>query len=361
MLNHSPKSRAFFERAQKVMPFGVNSSHRYWGDNTPVLERGKGAYVYDFDGNKYIDYRLGFGPVILGHAHEYVNQRVTEAMKQGVTFSATQPYEVYVAERLVDMCPSVEMVRLDNTGSDATRHAIRLARGYTGRDLVVKFEGAYHGDYDYMLWTTPDSIKSQVGGRDNPIAHKTSLGVPNLVADLLLPAVWNDKEGVAHLLETKGEQVAAIIVEPIMANAGGLMPAEGFLQFLRKECDKYGIVLIFDEVKTGFRIAKGGAGELFGVNADLSTYAKAMGNGYPISAVGGKREIMMMLAPGKVVHAGTYIGNIVVTAAADATLEYMQKNDVFGHLNKVGQLLMDGLDEILTRHTIPHHIHGVPS
>lgn len=361
MLNNSLKSRAFFDRAQKVIPFGVNSSHRYWGENTPVIERGEGAYVYDFDGNRYIDYRLGFGPVILGHAHPFVNQRVIAAIQHGVTFSATQEYEVRVAEHIIKMCPSVDMVRLDNTGSDATRHALRLARGYTGRDLILKFEGAYHGDYDYMLWTTPDSLKSQVGKRGEPIGHKTSQGVPNLVSQLLLIAVWNDREGVEKLLKEKGDAIAAIIVEPILANAGGLMPEAGFLQFLRDQCDMYGIILIFDEVKTGFRIASGGAGEHFGVRADLSTYAKAMGNGYPISAIGGKRDIMMTIAPGKVVHAGTYTGNVVVTAAADATLEYMQKHDVFNHLNQIGQQLMDGLDKILSHHQVPHHIHGLPS
>ncbi len=361
MLQTTSKSRAFLERAQNVIPFGVNSSHRYWGENTPVIQRGEGAYVYDFDGKRYIDYRLGFGPVILGHAHPVVNQRVIEAIQHGVSFSATQEYEVRVAEHIIKMCPSVEMVRLDNTGSDATRHAIRLARGYTGRDLVLKFEGAYHGDYDYMLWTTPDSLKKLVGKRDEPVGHKTSMGVPDLVSQLLLMAVWNDYDGVENLLKKKGDSIAAIIVEPILANAGGLMPEPGFLQFLRNQCDIYGIILIFDEVKTGFRIAQGGAGEYFGVQADLSTYAKAMGNGYPISAVGGKRDIMMTLAPGKVVHAGTYTGNVVVTAAADATLEYMQNHDVFGHLNRVGKQLMDGLDEILTRHQVDHHIHGLPS
>jgi glutamate-1-semialdehyde 2,1-aminomutase len=361
MLKHSPKSRAFFERAQRVIPFGVNSSHRYWGQNTPVVQRGEGAYVYDFDGKRYIDYRLGFGPVILGHAHPVVNQHVIEAIQNGVSFSATQEYEVRVAEHIIKMCPSVDMVRLDNTGSDATRHALRLARGYTGRDLVLKFEGAYHGDYDYVLWTTPDSLKSRVGERGEPIGHKSSHGVPDLLAQLLLIAVWNDREGIEKLLKEKGDTIAAIIVEPILANAGGLMPEPGFLQFLRTQCDIYGIVLIFDEVKTGFRIAPGGASEYFGVQPDLSAYAKAMGNGYPISAIGGKRDIMMTLAPGKVVQAGTYTGNVVATAAADATLQYMQQKNVFGYLEHIGQQLMDGLDEILSRHQVPHHIHGLPS
>jgi glutamate-1-semialdehyde 2,1-aminomutase len=361
MLNYSPKSRAFFERAQKVMPYGVNSSHRYWGDNTPMIKRGQGAYVYDFDDRRYIDFRLGYGPVILGHAHPYVNQRVIEAISHGINFAATQEFEVKVAERIIAMCPAVDMVRLDNTGSDATRHALRLARGYTGRDVVVKFEGAYHGDYDYMLWNTPDSLKSEVGQRERPELNKTSLGVPDILKTLLLTAIWNDREGVEKLLQTHGEKIAALIVEPILANAGGLMPEPGFLNFLRSQCDIYGIVLIFDEVKTGFRIAVGGASEYFGVNADLTAYAKALGNGFAIAAVGGKREIMMTLAPGKVVHAGTYNGNVVVTAAADATLEYMQNNDVFAHLNTIGSQLMSGLDEILTRHQIPHHIHGVPA
>lgn len=360
MSTNVQKSRSFLDRAQKVIPFGVNSSHRYWGENTPVIERGAGAYVYDFDGNRYIDYRLGFGPVILGHAHPFVNQRVVNAIQHGITFSATQEYEVRVAEHIIKMCPSVDMVRLDNSGSDATRHALRLARGFTGRDLILKFEGAYHGDYDYMLWTTPDSLKSKVGHRGAPIGHKTSDGVPDLISQLLLIAAWNDRDNISKILREKGDAIAAIIVEPILANAGGLMPDPGFLQFLRDQCDHYGIVLIFDEVKTGFRIAPGGAGEYFGVNADLTTYAKAMGNGFPISAIGGRRDIMMSMAPGKVVHAGTYTGNVVVTAAADATLEFMQHNMVFQHLNQIGQQLMDGLDHVLTSYDVPHHIHGLP-
>jgi glutamate-1-semialdehyde 2,1-aminomutase len=361
MMLDTPANRVFFERASQVMPFGVNSSHRYWGDNTPMIKRGAGAYLYDFDGRRYIDYRLGFGSVVLGHAHPFVNERVCSAIASGATFSATHAFEVELAERIVRLCSGVEMVRMDGTGSDATRHAIRLARGYTGRDRILKFEGAYHGDFDYMLWTTPDSLLAKVGTRHQPVPHKSSEGVPNLLEALLVTLPWNDQAGIETLLAERGSEFAAVIVEPILANAGGLMPTPGFLAFLRAQCDRHGIVLIFDEVKTGFRIAQGGAAELFGVQPDLACYAKALGNGFPISAVGGRREVMMALAPGRVVHAGTYTGNIPATAAALATLEYMETEAVIARLQQTGSLLMHGLDEILTRHDIPHHLHGVPS
>jgi len=337
---HGPKSHEFYERARKVMPYGVNSVFRYQGDyETPVVADARGAYIYDFDGKRYIDYRLGYGPVIIGHADPFVNNRVKEAIDHGISFSATHEYEVKVAERIIDMCPGVELVRLTNTGSEATMHALRLARGYTGRDVILKFEGSYHGAHDYVLWSTAGGKIDQVGERSDPRAV----------------------EVLSEILQKRGEEIAAIIVEPILGNSNSLMPYPGYLEFLREQCDQYGIVLIFDEVKTGFRIAAGGAREYFGVIPDLSTYAKALGNGYPIAAIGGKREIMMNFAWGKVFQAGTYTGNVVSTAAADATLEQMQLGNVFPRIEKIGRTIMDGSSEILARHGIPHTVNGVPA
>lgn len=355
------KSREFYERAKKVIPYGVNSNFRYWSESeTPVMADARDAYLYDFDGNRYIDYRMGFGPVILGHNDPLVTQRVVEAIQHGITYAATQEYEVKVAERIVEMCPGVDMVRLANTGSECTMHAIRLARGYTGRDLILKFEGSYHGAHDYVLWSTASAQLNRMGDRDHPIAYKQSWGIPELMRQLIEICPWNDPEALGELLRQKGEQIAAIIIEPVLGNAAVLMPRPGYLQFLREQCDQYGIVLIFDEVKTGFRIAPGGAGEYFGVLPDISTFAKAMGNGYPIAAVGGKRDIMMHIAPGKVFHGGTYTGNVVSTAAADATLEYIQSGAVFKQINHIGTRLKAGFEEILARHSLPGYVSGTP-
>ncbi len=360
MPTHGQKSHEFFERAQAVIPYGVNSNFRYDGDHTMVVARAKDGYVYDFDGKRYIDFRLGWGPIILGHADPYVNGRVKEAIDEGLTFAATQKYEVSVAERIIAMCPGVDLVRLTNTGSECTMHAIRLARGYTGRDVVLKFEGSYHGAHDYVLWSTAGGKMEEVGDRRHPAAHKMSAGIPDVMRSLIQTCPWNDVEVLGELLEERGEEIAAIIVEPVLGNSNALMPRPGYLEFMREQCDKYGIVLIFDEVKTGFRIAPGGAREYFGVIPDISTYAKALGNGYPIAAFGGKRELMMALEPGRVFQGGTYTGNVVSTAAADATLEFMQTRPVFETISKVGHMIMNGIDEILNRHGIPHIINGVP-
>lgn len=361
MPKHGPKSQAFFERAQKVIPLGVNSNFRFSGDHTHLVADARDGYVYDFDGKRYIDYRLGYGPVILGHNDPYVNGRVMEAIQHGISFASTQEYEVKVAERIVDMVPAVDMVRLTNTGSECTMHAIRLARGTTGRDKILKFEGCYHGAHDHVLWSTASGDIEQVGDFRHPRAYKQSLGIPEVMRQLITICPWNNKEVLADILEKEGELIATIIVEPILGNGAALMPDPDFLPFLREQADKYGIILIFDEVKTGFRIGAGGASEYFGVKPDLLTFAKSMGNGYPIAAFGGKREIMMNLGPGKVFQGGTYSGNALSTAATDATLEFMQSGKVFPQLEKVGNMLMKGMGEILNHYSVPHFITGVPA
>jgi len=360
-LTHGPLTHQFFERAKEVLPYGVSSNMRYWdGGGSPVVASARGGYIYDFDGRRYIDYRLAFGPIILGHADPGINQRVAEAIQNGISFASTHELEVRAAERIVALCPSVDMVRLVNSGSEATMHALRLARGYTGRDIILKFEGSYHGAHDQVLWSTAEGDRAQVGERQRPTGSKQSKGLPDVLRSLIQLCPWNDVEVLGDILQERGEQIAGIIIEPILGNSAAIMPRPGFLEFVREQCDQYGIVLIFDEVKTGFRIAPGGAGEYFNIAADLSTFAKALGNGFPVAAIGGKKEIMLNLIWGKVMQAGTYCGNMVAAAAADATLERIQNGEVFPQIEKVGRMLMDGIAEILTRHGLPHFVHGTP-
>ncbi|UCC61710.1 MAG: aspartate aminotransferase family protein [Anaerolineae bacterium] len=362
MTRPAEKTKAFFERAREVLPFGVSSNFRYWGEGEDIgVASAEGAYIWDFDGNRYIDYRLGFGPVILGHGYPAVVDRVAEAIESGTIFAFTHELEVRVAERIVDMCPGVDMVRYANSGSEATMHALRIARSHTGREKIIKFEGQYHGMYDYMLFSTASSPISGMGHRRSPIPAPTSSGIPKAIHELVIPLPYNDFETLERTVKQTWGDVAAIIVEPIMGNMGGIMPQPGWLELIRKLCDEYGIVMINDEVKTGFRIAPGGAQEFFGVHGDLVTYAKAMGNGFPIAAIGGKKEVMASVGPGRTAHGGTYCGNAVGTAAADATLEIIARGEALKTIEARGQALMKGIHGVLTDADIPHHLLGVPA
>jgi glutamate-1-semialdehyde 2,1-aminomutase len=355
------KTRALFEQGKKVIPHGVNSNFRYWGDeDTLVIDRGEGAYVWDMDGKKYIDYRLGFGPVILGHAYPPVVQRVQEALQGGNIFAWTTPYEISVAERITRMC-KVDKVRLTNTGTEATMHALRIARAYTGREKFVKFEGQYHGMADYFMFSTASSHRGALGSRRSPIAFPNTSGIPKAINQYVLSVAFNDFDGLERTVEANWGDLAAVIVEPMLGNSASIMPQPGFLEKIRELCDKFGIVLIFDEVKTGFRVANGGAQEYFGIQADLVTYAKAMGNGFPIAAIAGKEDVMMTIEPGSLAHGGTYSGNVVGAAAADATLEILENEPVLETINQRGKMLMTGIGEILTEAGIPHVVTGVPS
>jgi len=361
MTRSMEKNNAFQKRAEKVMPFGVTSNFRYYGEGENVgVARAQGTYIWDFDGNRYIDYRLGYGPVILGHGHPAVAQRVAEAITSGTVFALTHELEVKVAERIVAMCPGVDMVRYANSGTEATMHALRIARAHTGREKILKFEAQYHGMYDYMLFSTPSSPASAMGYSRSPVPVVTSSGIPKAVHDLVIALPYNDLETLDRTVRQGWGELAAIIVEPIMGNLGGIMPKPGWLELIRELCDEYGIVMIVDEVKTGFRVAPGGAQELFGIQGDLSTFAKAMGNGYPIAAIGGKKEVMASVGPGRAAHGGTYCGNVVGTAAADATLEIIAEVGVLDTVKERGEALMTGIHGILTDEDIPHHMLGVP-
>lgn len=354
-------SHQLFRRAKAVIPYGVNSNFRYWGDDgTILISRGQGAYLWDVDGNRYIDYRLGFGPIILGHAHPHVNQRVYEAIQNGVTFASTTPLEIEAAERITRLT-GMEQVRLSNTGSEATQHALRIARAYTGREKFIKFEGNYHGNYDYMMFSGPTTPVAKLGPRHHPIRAAATAGLPTAMRNYLISVPYNDVAALEMAMQQHGEELAAVFVEPIMGNVAGILPQPGWLERMRALCDHYGVVLIFDEVKTGFRIAKGGAQEYFGVRADLAAYAKALGNGFPVSAIAGKREIMAVVEPGRVAHGGTYCGNAVAAAAVCGTLELIEKEPILETIAANGTALTNGMHAILTDAGVPHVVTGVPA
>lgn len=360
MTLQGPNTKAQFQRASKVIPYGVNSNFRYWGEeDTLVIERGEGAYVWDVDGKRYIDYRLAFGPIILGHGYGPVVERVAEAIQHGTIFAWTTPLEIEVAERITRMC-GVDKVRLTNTGSEATMHALRIARAYTGREKFVSFEGHYHGMADYFLFSTASSNLASLGSRRGPTPASVTHGIPIDIQKYMISLPFNDFELLERTIEARWYEIAAIIFEPMMGNAAGILPKPGYLEKMRELCDKYGIVMLMDEVKTGFRIANGGAQAYFGVKADMVTYAKSLGNGFPIAAIAGKEDVMMTVVPGVVAHGGTYSGNVVGTAAAVATLDILENEPVIETINKRGKALMEGIDEILTEADLPHVVTGLP-
>ena len=351
-----PKGRAMYDRAAKSIPGGVSSNFRYWGaDDTLIVKKAEGAYLYDQDDRRYIDYRLGFGPVVLGHARKEITDHVSEAMKMGNCFAMTNEYEIRVAEKIKKLT-GVDLVRMSNTGTEATMGAIRIARAFTGRDKILKFDGAYHGFHDYTLWNTYPPV-SGVGYKNAPFLVPQGSGIPRQIGDLVYSLPFNNKELLEKKLKEKWHEVACVIVEPLLGNQASIMPQDGFLDFIREQCDKYGIIMIIDEVKTGFRIAKGGAQEYFNVRADLVTYAKCLGNGFPAAAIAGKEFIMSEVGPGKIPHGGTYGGNVVAMAAADKVLDLIEG----GELDRVdahGKKLKAGWKKILDAAGVPYVIQG---
>jgi glutamate-1-semialdehyde 2,1-aminomutase len=355
-----PKSQIMQERAFKSIPLGVNSNFRYWGDGiTPYVARAKGAYLWDVDGNRYIDYRLAFGPIILGHSYDEVNAMVHKEIDQSVLCAMTSELELDVAEMMIEMCPCVEMVRLACSGTEATMHALRVARAYTGREKVIKFEGMYHGFQDYTLFSTYSPAEAY-GNINNPIPIPSSSGIPKSLNDLIITVPFNNFEVLEKILRGVGYDVAAIIAEPCMGNCASIEPAPGFLDFLRKKCDEYGIVFILDEVKTGFRIARGGAQEYYNILPDMATYAKALGNGFPVAAFGGKKEIMGIIGRG-VSQGGTYNNNKPGVAAAYATLKLLKEKPILETIAERGSKLMQGIKDIFSHAGIQATVHGYPA
>ena len=354
------KSSSLQQRAEAVMPLGVNSNFRYWGEGiTPYVQRAKGGYLWDVDGNRYIDYRLAFGPIILGHAYDAVNSKVHDEIDQAVLCAMTSELEVEVVEMITKMCPAVEMARLACSGTEATMHAIRVARAYTGREKIIKFEGMYHGFQDYTLFSTyaPAEV---YGNLNNPLPIPSSSGIPKALNDLIITLPFNNEEVLEKTLRQYGYQVAALISEPCLGNCAAIEPKPGFLDYIREKCSEYGIVFILDEVKTGFRIARGGAQEYYHLRPDLATYAKALGNGFPIAAFGGKREIMSIIGHG-VAQGGTYNNNKPGVAAAYATLKILKEQDILQTIAARGRRLMDGIEKIFADANIQVCINGYPA
>ena len=350
---------AMYRRALETMPGGTDSNFRAWGDDTIYVDRGKGGRVWDIDGNEYIDLRMGYGPVILGHGDDRVDDYVNERMRKGVSFSLTSEDEVQAMELVKELTGWVDKVRMTVSGTEATMHAMRVARAYTGRDKIVKFEGQYHGVHDYALISvSPDNV-ADLGDADAPVRLAWGRGIPDAVADTIIPARYNNIDNLRRLFESRGEEIAAIIVEPVLGNAQGILPKPGFHQAMRALTEEFGILLIFDEVKTGFRFARGGAAEFFGVTPDLATYAKAMGNGYPAAAFGGRAEVMSVL-PDKVSHGGTYAGNRVAAAAAVKTLTILKETNALETVHATGRAVQAGLRSVLDAKGLPYVFTGHP-
>jgi glutamate-1-semialdehyde 2,1-aminomutase len=338
-MNHE-NSHALFERAQSLLPGGVNSPVRAFksvGGEPFFVQRADGPYLFDVDGNRYIDYIGSWGPMIAGHNHPHVREAVERAVRDGLSFGAPNPAEVTMAETITRLVPSCEMVRMVNSGTEATLSAIRLARGATGRTLMVKFEGCYHGHGDSFL------VKA--GSGMLTLGVPTSPGVPAGLADLTLTLSFNDFEGASELFEQRGAEIACVIVEPVVGNANCILPREGYLAHLRELCTRHGALLVFDEVMTGFRVALGGAQAHYGVTPDLTTFGKIIGGGMPVGAYGGRRDLMQQVSPaGPIYQAGTLSGNPVAMAAGLAMLDLVQAPGFHERLAAATQRLCEGLE-----------------
>jgi glutamate-1-semialdehyde 2,1-aminomutase len=342
-------SQMLFNRALKLIPGGVNSPVRACksvGADPVFINRAQGCLIFDADGNHYIDYIGSWGPLILGHRHPAVIEAITSVLERGTSFGAPIDLEVQLAQMVIEAVPSVEMVRMVNSGTEATMSAVRLARGVTQRDTIIKFDGCYHGHADTLLVAAGSGVAT--------LGIPGSPGVPESVAQHTLSVPYNDTDCLKKVMEKQGEFVACIIVEPVAGNMGLVPPAQGFLEALRELADRYGSILIFDEVMTGFRVAYGGAQAFYGVTPDLTCFGKIIGGGLPVGAYGGKRELMSKIAPqGSVYQAGTLSGNPVAMAAGIATLEQIQKDGFYEALDAKAEHLLSGLEQAAVKADIP--------
>lgn len=355
-------SLKLFAEAQHYLPGGSNSSPRLWRGVCPTnlpcaiyAKKALGSHLWDVDGNKYIDYRLGFGPVILGHSHPAIRRAVHQAENKGQVYALNNELEITVAKKIVDMVPCAEKVRFAMSGTEATMAAIRVARGYTKKEKIIKFAGHYHGSSDYLLYSTEPSFDKSFSRPE-----VASLGIPTSIQDFIYVEEWNNFAHVEETIKKYHQEIAALICEPVMGNATVIPPAPGFLQHLRELCTKYNIILIFDEVKTGFRLAPGGAQQYFKVTPDIAAFAKSLGNGYPIAAIAGKAEVMDVIGPKKVFHGGTYSSNPVSLTAASATLDILKKGSVYEKIGSYGTKLMHGITKLFRDSCIPGFVQGFP-
>ena len=342
-------STDLFKRAQELIPGGVNSPVRAChavGTSPLFIQRADGCRIFDADGNAFIDYVGSWGPMILGHRHPAVIQALTNALEQGTSYGAPTELEVELAQMVTAAVPAVEMVRMVNSGTEATMSAIRLARGFTGRDKIIKFDGCYHGHADSLLVSAGSGVAT--------LALAGSPGVPQAFIDHTLSMPYNDGDTFAQVMAAQGDSIAAVIVEPVAGNMGLVAPVAGFLQALRDECDRHGSLLIFDEVMTGFRVAYGGAQSLYGIDPDLTCFGKIIGGGLPVGAYGGRRDIMARIAPqGPVYQAGTLSGNPLAMAAGIATLKELSDPQFYVRLEKTSAKLLDGLRKTAEKAGVP--------
>jgi len=347
------KSWESFERARKLIPGGGSSNAQCAPTYDPyplTLRKGAGSKVWDVDDNVYIDYLLGFGPLILGHCPPNVIRAVKEQLEIGLHYAMLDELEVKLAEKIHEMVPNAEMVRFSMTGAEATMSAIRIARGFTGKDKIIKFEGHYHGAHDYVLLNIVGSPLAALGSEASPYKVRAGPGIPDETARNTIVIPWNDPKILEKTIKRYEGDLAGVIMEPVMMDIGIAPPEEGYLQTVKELTEKHGLLLIFDEVITGFRLAPGGAQQHFGVTPDLACFAKALGGGFPIAAITGRREILEQVGPGKIMHAGTFNGNPVSCAAAYATLTQLSANNYesYRQMNKIGNRLQDGLGEAVS-------------
>jgi len=364
MIDHvTTRSGEMFERTQKTIAGGVGSVARSpmagFAPYPPFLKRGEGSRIWDVDGNEYVDYALGFGPLLLGHCHPELTKAVVEVItERGTIFAMGHDLEYEAGERVVANLPSVDMVRFSNSGTEAVMTAIRLARGYTGKDKIVRFEGHYHGWSDIIHWNVRSPLPA-IGLKHAPRPVPGTSGIPASYGDSLIIQPWNAPDILEKTIKRRGHEIAAIITEPLMCNLGATAAQDGYLQFLRELCDANDILLIFDEVITAFRLGLNGAQGYYNVLPDITTMAKALGGGYPVAAMGAKREIMELMAHHQVSHAGTYNQNVLCMAAVKATIDILAQPGVYDKLFALGERLRSGLERVIREAGLPATAQGV--
>jgi glutamate-1-semialdehyde 2,1-aminomutase len=359
MLRKLDKSNAHFRKAVQRLPLGVSSNFRYWGDDKTIyVKRGEGARLWDIDGNEYIDYRLGYGPAILGHCHPEVDAAAREGQKVGTVYALGTEKELAVAELIHDMMPGAELVRFSNSGTEAVMAALRLARAVTGRDGYVTFEGSYHGVFDAAMWRADVENLEDINGDPEIVSY--GKGIPGIIRSIFWQVPYNDPTRLEDVLKKHSDSIAAVLIEPILGNCCGIPSKPEFIKAVRELCTKYGVLMIVDEVKTGFRVGKGGAQEHYGIQGDIFTVAKAMGNGYPIAAVCGREDLMRNYGRG-VVHGGTYTAQAMSLAAAEKTLTILRDTPALANIADYGRKMQTGMSRILNARGIAHSFAGHPS
>jgi glutamate-1-semialdehyde 2,1-aminomutase len=355
------KSNAQFARAVQRLPLGVSSTFRYWGDDRTIyVDHGKGGRTWDIDGNAYVDYRLGYGPAILGYADDRVDAAARKGMEVGGVFALSTERELIVADRIAKMVPAAELVRFSNSGTEAVMGALRLARAYTGRESYLLVEGGYHGLFDAAMWQS-DVEGWEAGSNRDPQVIPYGKGIPPTVKKLAHLVPMNDMQRLEDTFRRHGDQLAAMLIEPIQGNCCGIAARAEYVHLARQLCDQYGVLLIIDEVKTGFRVGKGGIQGILGVKPDITTFAKAVANGYPVAVIAGREEVMRTFRYGGASHGGTYTAHSVSLAAAEECLRILDETPALETIAAYGQRLMDGISVILTARGIVHSYAGHPS